>query len=63
MISLNYVRIPHCVLVRPYFEEVIICDLLLSGGPGIVIVNLCVAHLLIVNHHLRVNIKYVLQLI
>lgn len=63
MISLNYIWIPHCILIRPYLKEVIICDLLLSGGPGVMIVDFSVAHLLIVNHHLRVNIKYVLQLI
>ena len=50
------------VFVWSNLEEVIICDLLLSGGPRVMIINLSVAHLLIVNR-LRVNIKDVLHLI
>ena len=65
MISLNniWIYIRH-VLIWPDFKEVIICYLLLSRGSRVMIVNLSVAHLLLlIVNHLRVHIKYVLQLI
>lgn len=62
MISLYYIWGAD-VLVRPDLEEVIVCNLLLSSGPCLLLVDLSVAHLLVVVNHRRINIKDVLQLI